>query len=427
MKRTALICALVLMASGPVIAAGSLPHQLPTVLDPALGEDFDVKIRASHTWGVIPFDLLFTGVITGDSDAVLGMAWDFESDGKVDASGVQAYHTFEQAVDYQVTLQVQTLQRGTLTRTITVSGYYALASLTFDDGHITTYGEAFPMMEGKGVTGTAYIVPTWIGNTEYMSWAQVQQLYSAGWEIGSHSMTHPKLTQVDDSTLHWELSQSQIELQSRGFPAKHFGTPHSAYNDHVIEAIRLYYESNHIGDGLNPRVEDSDPYRLLTFTSQPWKAITTYQSHIDSVISTGGWYILLNHIIAPDCLNASWCINTQMLSDIIDYARANRVKIVTVDEALGSILGSNAGIAAGSPVGPRPQLSIRAVDNGLASSHGDLRVDYDLPAPTHLDVAVYDVQGRQVRNLLGGILAAGEHTVLWRGDDESGEPVGSGT
>ena len=34
-----------------------------------------------------------------------------------------------------------------------------------------------------------------------MSWAELRTLADAGWEIGSHTVTHPHLTQLDDATL----------------------------------------------------------------------------------------------------------------------------------------------------------------------------------------------------------------------------------
>jgi len=39
---------------------------------------------------------------------------------------------------------------------------------------------------------------------------------------------------------------------------------------------------------------------------------------------------------------------------------------------------------------------------------------------------VFDVDGRLVRTLTSDVLPAGEHEVIWRGDDELGCPVGSG-
>ena len=34
-----------------------------------------------------------------------------------------------------------------------------------------------------------------------MSWDELRRLAEAGWEIGSHSRTHPMLTQLDDQSV----------------------------------------------------------------------------------------------------------------------------------------------------------------------------------------------------------------------------------
>ena len=42
------------------------------------------------------------------------------------------------------------------------------------------------------------------------------------------------------------------------------------------------------------------------------------------------------------------------------------------------------------------------------------------------EVSIYDLAGRRIRVLAGGLATAGEHEVVWRGDDGLGQPVPSG-
>ena len=49
-----------------------------------------------------------------------------------------------------------------------------------------------------------------------------------------------------------------------------------------------------------------------------------------------------------------------------------------------------------------------------------------LPRAGAATVAVYDLQGRRVRSLLSGELAAGEHRATWDGTTDAGRPAGSG-
>ncbi len=385
-----------------------------------------VYVEASRSNGVVPFEVTFKLRTTGPTEFIRRVQWDLDSDGLPEAMGDSVCITFDSPKDYNLKVTVDTRGFGTHERTLTISGYSALMSITFDDGPLSIYTQALPLLESKGVKATAYIVPTWLSLTDYMNWDQVTELHEAGWVIGSHSMTHQKLPTLADSSLDYELRQSQVELQSRGFPARHFSAPHCRYDDNVIETIKQYYDTNRICDGVNPAPADTDPYRLLSFLSYSWRALFTYQTYIDSAIAMRGWCIMTNHEIAEDCTSDVWCLTTQMLSDVVDYARENRVKLVTIDEMLGNhdppeLAGIIPGTDTGQSVTVRPALTPVTGPNGIAE------IEYTVSEPVHLDVSLYDVMGRRVRRLFSGNLPPGDYSHEWNGRDEGGEPVGSGS
>ncbi|HQI75815.1 MAG TPA: FlgD immunoglobulin-like domain containing protein, partial [Candidatus Latescibacteria bacterium] len=51
---------------------------------------------------------------------------------------------------------------------------------------------------------------------------------------------------------------------------------------------------------------------------------------------------------------------------------------------------------------------------------------FGLPDAGHVTLAVYDVNGRLVRNLAGRIFLSGQHDVVWDGCDNNGRAVASG-
>jgi hypothetical protein len=55
------------------------------------------------------------------------------------------------------------------------------------------------------------------------------------------------------------------------------------------------------------------------------------------------------------------------------------------------------------------------------------RIDFSLAAAGPTTVRIYDVQGRHVRALADGEMAAGEHAVVWDGKDDAGRAVAAGT
>ena len=66
--------------------------------------------------------------------------------------------------------------------------------LTFDDGSESMYTAALPVMEKYDFTGAAYLVYNYIGAPSFVTVEEVKELYAAGWEIGSHSISHIDLT-----------------------------------------------------------------------------------------------------------------------------------------------------------------------------------------------------------------------------------------
>ncbi len=64
--------------------------------------------------------------------------------------------------------------------------------LTFDDGYIDNYTNAFPLLRKYGMTGTFFVLTGKAddGNPAYLSWDMIQAMSSAGMDIQLHSRDH---------------------------------------------------------------------------------------------------------------------------------------------------------------------------------------------------------------------------------------------
>lgn len=111
--------------------------------------------------------------------------------------------------------------------------------LTFDDGSKTTYTTTFPIMQRYGFTGTAYIVYYYVGIINYMNAEEIRALHAAGWEIGSHSLSHVDLTTRPDRQED-EIVLSRRQLESLlGVPILSFAYPFGAYDDSSLGYVRF--------------------------------------------------------------------------------------------------------------------------------------------------------------------------------------------
>lgn len=160
---------------------------------------------------------------------------------------ILAYHMVDSRFDWGITRvtpgqfrrQVElALKRGFTFHTIT--DYLAQPdetkrlALTFDDGYESVYHNAFPILKRHGLCATLFISPAYIGQMNkwdvnigwlrfrHLDWHQIREMAEAGWEIGSHGMTHRDLTRLDDSELDAELAHSRKIIQRRTGQAVHY-------------------------------------------------------------------------------------------------------------------------------------------------------------------------------------------------------------
>jgi len=111
--------------------------------------------------------------------------------------------------------------------------------ITFDDGHLDNYTTAFPIMQKYGYTGVLYIVYNYIGVDGYMNTDQIIEMHNAGWEIGSHSLSHADLTKLDPDALKSEIFDSRTLLeQMLGIPIQTFAYPFGAKNDFAVDLVK---------------------------------------------------------------------------------------------------------------------------------------------------------------------------------------------
>lgn len=127
-------------------------------------------------------------------------------------------------------------------------------AITFDDGCRSVYEVAWPILAELGITATLFVPTDFIGRSEPMSWPgieeygrsehasellpmswdQTRELADAGWEIGSHTRAHSRLTDLDDGMLAAELIESRTECEARlGRPCTSIAFPYGDVDNRV--------------------------------------------------------------------------------------------------------------------------------------------------------------------------------------------------
>lgn len=157
----------------------------------------------------------------------------------------------------QITRLVREGYRGATFRDALTSTSGKTFAVTFDDAYTSVFEHARPALEALHVPATVF-VPTsfpdsgrplsWSGieawletpdakELECMTWDQLRELAAAGWEIGSHTHSHPHLTELDEPSLDDELSRSKLLCEEQiAAPCVSIAYPYGDVDDRVADA-----------------------------------------------------------------------------------------------------------------------------------------------------------------------------------------------
>lgn len=110
--------------------------------------------------------------------------------------------------------------------------------VTFDDGHISNFEYALPILQERGIKAHFFITAGWTGNKPgYMSWQELRSLHSSGQAIGAHGWSHTLLTHCNAKELHAELNNSRMMLEDKlGASVTTMSLPGGRYNRRVLAA-----------------------------------------------------------------------------------------------------------------------------------------------------------------------------------------------
>jgi putative peptidoglycan lipid II flippase len=123
-----------------------------------------------------------------------------------------------------------------------------LVGISFDDGYADVARNAFPILARHGFTATAFLVAGKLGGSNdwdelgparaLMTADQVRTAARMGFEIGSHSLSHVRLSDANADVVRREVVQSRERLEAvLGAPVRGFCYPYGDVPD-ALEIVR---------------------------------------------------------------------------------------------------------------------------------------------------------------------------------------------
>ena len=136
--------------------------------------------------------------------------------------------------------------------------------ITFDDGYLNNYTEAFPALVEAGVTACFYVISGRIDHSAgYMTSTQLREMAAGGMTIGSHTVTHAYLSERPMKEVRRELEDSKKMLEDMiGRPVIHFALPGGHFSPPVLELARQCGYRSVATCKVGVFNQRDDPYRI---------------------------------------------------------------------------------------------------------------------------------------------------------------------
>ena len=169
---------------------------------------------------------------------------------------------------------------------ITLTDYYDFLSegvelpeksviITFDDGYISNYTYAYPLLKEMGLKATIFIITETVGSTTtdypHFTWEEAIEMEESGViDIQSHSHSHRAMALLNFFDINKEMRYSKYLIEvNMGKECSFMAFPYGSYNEVAKLAARYagYKFALIVGDkGFN--TADSDPYELKRLTAR---------------------------------------------------------------------------------------------------------------------------------------------------------------
>ena len=224
--------------------------------------------------------------------------------------------------------------------------------ITFDDGWLSVYDKAFPIMRANNQSGVAFVnvEPILGGWPDFISKADINIMYTSGWDISSHTYSHADLTLQNDTSLKHELNDTKIWLDQNGYTksSMFLSYPYGGYNNTtVLAAVKnagflaartIDTTTDYVHYSLNgPDILTMKNYEVIGGIDND----TTIINQINNVIAVNGLLIFSFHKIvdnlSADEDSASVEFRVSDFQNVSNYLKNSNVDVRTLSDYFGII------------------------------------------------------------------------------------------
>ncbi len=166
------------------------------------------------------------------------------------------YHSVRESADNEVTIKPEILrehlkyinEQGYTTLTMKQLEDYILNNspipeksilITFDDGYMDNYYNAFPILKEFNMTATIFCITSELDGSYYLSKEAIKEISDYGIDIESHTVTHPHLNKLKYDKQLEELLESKKTLEGiTGKEITSIAYPFGDFDDNSVKAAK---------------------------------------------------------------------------------------------------------------------------------------------------------------------------------------------
>lgn len=211
-------------------------------------------------------------------------------------------------------------------RTAGANGADIMVAITFDDAFVSVLENAVPILKRHGLPAAIFVPagnlgqqPRWDIPDTYsdkneivMSREQIAELDNDGFEIFSHSLSHPVLTGIEDSRLEAELAGSKQVLEKIvGHQVLAVSYPHGLYDAKVYKAAQK--AGYKLGFTIEPSVVDSatDNLKIGRFLVSPRDNLIKFKLNVYGAYQVVKFLQELKGILCRNPIRNRWSQDIQ--------------------------------------------------------------------------------------------------------------------
>ncbi len=221
----------------------------------------------------------------------------------------------------------------------------AMIAFTFDDGYLSDYEIAYPILKKYNIRGTSYIIPKYQdeGRAYAMSWDQVKEMMRYGWVFGCHTYAHTDLKKMSaqDIVSSMKMVNEAFARQGLEAPIIH-AFPFGNYNQQAIDAMKpyrvqmrkAYYEQKFIDlKSVNPYEIDSCSADMRTE-----KRLKEHEALVDKACEKNAVLVFRCHCLYRSEVNdmGEWPVQTdsRLFEQLVAYCVQKGCRFITMTDLI---------------------------------------------------------------------------------------------